>query len=85
VAEHTIEELRDHLFGTLAALRDKDNPMDVERAHAVAEVAGKIIASATTEVAFLNAVGGKGSGFIPDAPRLSGPEHPKPRALTHGK
>lgn len=85
MADHTIEELRDHLFGTLASLRDKDNPMDVERAHAVAEVAGKIIESAKTEVAFLNAVGGKGSGFIPEAPRLPKPQQQTPRALTQGK
>lgn len=79
MADHTIEELREHLFGTLAALRDKDHPMDIERAHAVAEVAGKIIDTAKTEVAFLNAVGGKGTGFIPEQPRALGA--PRPPAL----
>lgn len=62
----TIEDLRIHLFQTLEALKDQQKPMDIERAKAVAEVAGKIIESAKVEVQFLNTVGGTGSGFIPD-------------------
>lgn len=77
MANETIEGLREHLFATLAALRDTQNPMEVERAKAVAEVAGKIIETAKVEVSFLNVAGGKGSGFIPEAPRrpaLEGPD-----------
>ena len=66
---NSIEDLREHLFATLAALRDETKPMEVERARAVADVAGKIIESAKVEVAFMKEVGGKGSGFIPEAPR----------------
>lgn len=62
---NTIEELRKHLFDTLDALKDKDKPLDIDRAKAVCEVAGQIIDSAKVEVAYLNAVGGRGSGFIP--------------------
>ena len=36
----TITDLREHLMDTLASLRDRDNPMDVDRARAVAQVAG---------------------------------------------
>ena len=61
----TIVELRRHLFETLAALRDKTNPMPIDRARAVSEVANTIINSAKVEVEFARAskraVGG---GFV---------------------
>jgi len=59
-----ITELREHLFATLKGIRDKDNPLDLDRAKAVAEIAQTIINSAKVEVEFLKEVGGKGSGFI---------------------
>ncbi|HEY0684687.1 MAG TPA: hypothetical protein VGD45_20290 [Steroidobacter sp.] len=62
---NTIDELRKHLFETLEGLKDKDKPLDIERAKAVCEVAGQIIDTAKVEVAYLNVVGGQGSGFIP--------------------
>lgn len=49
----SIKDLREHLFATIEDLRDKDKPMEIERARAVADVAGKIIDSAKVEVAFL--------------------------------
>jgi hypothetical protein len=67
-----IEELRKHLFETLEGLKDKDKPLDIDRAKAVCEVAGKIIETAKVEVSYLNVVGGHGSGFIPQG-SLSGP------------
>lgn len=76
MANETIEGLREHLFATLAALRDPDKPMEVERARAVADVAGKIIESAKVEVSYMKEVGGKGSGFIPEAPRRPALEAP---------
>lgn len=45
-----VTELRRHLFATLDALRDKDNPMAVDRARAVSDVAKTIIDSARVEV-----------------------------------
>lgn len=42
---------------TLEALRDKDEPMDIDRARAVSEVAGQIIESAKVEVKFLEVTG----------------------------
>ena len=70
MANETIEGLREHLFATLAALRDPEKPMEVERARAVADVAGKV------EVSYMKEVGGKGSGFIPEAPRRAALEAP---------
>lgn len=45
-----VTALRGHLFATLQALRDKDNPMPVDRARAVSEVARTIIETARVEV-----------------------------------
>lgn len=70
MARNKIEDLRDHLFATLEALQDAENPMEVDRAKAISEVAGKLIDSGKLEVQFLDVVGGvKGTDFIPDAPR----------------
>ena len=67
--KNKLVDLRNHLFATLEALQDKTDPMDIGRAKAVAEVAGKIIESAKVEVRFLEVNGGSGTGFVPvDAP-----------------
>jgi hypothetical protein len=47
--KNRIEDLRDHLFETLESLKDKDKPMEIERAEAICSVAGKIIESARAE------------------------------------
>lgn len=71
---NTIDDLRDHLFATMAALRDKDNPMDVERAKAVADVARVVIDSAKVEVKAMEVAGGNlSSSFLP-APPANSPE-----------
>lgn len=62
---NTIEALREELFGTLRALRDKDNPMDIERAKAVVGVADAIIDTAKVEVDYMKVTGADGTGFIP--------------------
>lgn len=68
-AKNKIEDLRNHLFETLEALKDKDEPMDIERAKAVADVAKVIVETAKVEVAFLREVGElSGTGFIPATP-----------------
>lgn len=67
--KNKIEDLRNHLFETLEALKDEDKPMDIERARTVAEVAKVIVESAKVEVAYVKAVGGMcATGFIPDEP-----------------
>lgn len=68
--KNKIEDLRNHLFETLEALKDSESPMDIERAKAIAQVAGVMVESAKAEVKFLEAVGGQiGSDFIPLEPR----------------
>ena len=63
----TIDDLRTHLFEALAALKDKDKPMDLDRARAVADVARVIVDSAKVEVDFLRVTGAvKSTGFLPD-------------------
>jgi hypothetical protein len=61
-----INELRDLMFETLKALKDKDNPMDIERAKAVSNAAQVIVNSVKVEIDYLKVSGGTGSGFIPD-------------------
>ena len=78
-----IEDLRGHLFATLAALRDPEKPMDIDRAKAVAEVAKVIVDSAKVEVDHMKVAGGEGSGFIStEKPRIEGPGTPR---LVKGK
>jgi hypothetical protein len=62
--QNKIDDLRNHLFATLEALRDKEAPMDIERAKAISNIANSIIESAKVEVKYLDLIGGKGSGFI---------------------
>jgi hypothetical protein len=62
--KNKIEDLRNHLFATLEDLRDKDNPMAIDRALAVAKVADSIIDSAKVEVKFLEVTGAEQSKFL---------------------
>jgi hypothetical protein len=52
-----MSDLREHLFETLQALKDKEKPMDLERAKAVAEIGQTIINSAKVEVDYLKVTG----------------------------
>lgn len=60
------------MFATLEALRDKESPMDIERAKAISTVANTIIESAKVECKFLELIGGDGTGFV-SKPKLEGP------------
>jgi len=68
--KNKIEDLRNHLFAALEALADSENPMEIPRAKAIAEVAQTIINSAKVEVDFINATNSVGTGFIP----VTGPD-----------
>lgn len=73
MSANDITTLRGHLFDTLEALRDKTNPMDIDRAKAIGDIAQTIINTAKAEVEYLRVTGGQGSGFIgaePPAPGL---------------
>jgi len=62
-----IDDLRNHLFETLEALKDDEKPMDLDRARTVAEVAKVIVESAKVEVNFLKVTGAaRSTGFLPD-------------------
>lgn len=61
----TIDSLYGVMFETLQALRDKDKPMDIERATAIKDMCQVIVNTAKVDVDYTRATGGQGSGFIP--------------------
>lgn len=64
-----INALREHLMDTLASLRDKKNPMEPDRARAVASVASVLVDTARVEVDFIKATGADGAGGFLAAPQ----------------
>lgn len=59
-----ISTVRQHLLDTLADLRNKDNPMDIDRARAVADVANVIVNTAKVEVDYLKATNQTHTPFL---------------------
>ncbi len=59
-----ITALRVHLMETLASLRDRDNPMEPDRARAVAQVASVLVDTARIEVDYLKATHQDHSEFL---------------------
>ena len=59
-----IDTVRDHLLETLSALRDRQQPMEVERARAIAEVATVLVNSAKVEVDYLRATNQTSTPFL---------------------
>lgn len=81
-----INQLREHLLATLASLRDQDNPMEPDRARAVAQVAGVLVDTAKVEVDYIKATGKDRAGFLeqpPDAPALPSASNPFPVSVRH--
>lgn len=82
--KNRIDDLRNHLFEALEALKDEEKPMDIARAKAIADVARVIVDSAKVEVDFLKATGErKSTNFLPvpeDA--TASPQLPPGRRLT---
>jgi hypothetical protein len=70
-----VDDLRNHLFETLEALKDDKEPMEIERAMAIANVASVIVESAKVEVSYLKVTGAlKCTDFLPaeeDDPRTA--------------
>lgn len=66
----TVDDLREQLFATLAALRDPTQPLEVARAKAISEVAQTIINTAKLEIDHMRATGADAaaSGFLPAVP-----------------
>jgi hypothetical protein len=65
-----ITQLREHLMATLASLRDRDNPMEPDRARAVAQVASVLVDTAKVEVDYLKATGQERAGFLEEPPQI---------------
>lgn len=61
MSKHNIDELRGHLFAALDGLRNKDEPMDLDRAKTIADVAQVLINSAKAENDYLRATGASGA------------------------
>lgn len=86
-----INEVRQSLLDTLKDLRSKEQPMDIERAKAVATVASVLVDTARVENDYLKITGQDKSNFlapptgIQDVPRIDGPSahNPFPRVVRH--
>lgn len=82
MSKETISDLRGHLFAALRGLSDKDNPLEIERAKAIADVAQVVVNYARVEVEHMKLAGGKGSGFIPEIEALPSPSTSLPAGTT---
>ena len=70
--KNKLQDLRNHLFEVLEALKDEEKPMDIERALAVSDVAKVIIDTAKVEITAAKAFGwddSQASGFIQQPPK----------------
>lgn len=63
-----IDQVRQSLLDTLADLRNKEQPMDIERAKAVAQVASVLVDTAKVENEYLKITGQDRSNFIETPP-----------------
>lgn len=87
-----IDQLREHLMATLASLRDRENPMEPDRARAVAQVAGVLVDTAKVEIDYIKATGADRSDFLEGKPGTVGlpppsetptPHNPFPTSKVH--
>jgi hypothetical protein len=87
-----IDQVRQSLLDTLADLRNKEKPMDIERAKAVAQVASVLVDTAKVENDYLKITGQDHSKFLetpPDdvlgIPRIDGvaAHNPFPTVVRH--
>lgn len=68
-----IDAVRTELLATLQALRDRENQMDVDRARAVAQVAGVLVDSAKVEVEYIKVTGQDNAPFLEAPPTAPSP------------
>ena len=84
-----IDAVRLALLSTLADLRSKESPMDIQRAKAVAQVASVLVESAKVENEYLKITGQERSEFMnPASDRIvigTGPtaHNPFPTSVVH--
>lgn len=62
--KNKLQDLRDHLFETIEALKDEDNPMDLKRAETIKNVAQTVINTGKLEVDFMRETGLTPTRFI---------------------
>ena len=84
--------MRQSLLDTLADLRNKEQPMDIERAKAVAQVASVLVDTAKVENDYLKITGQDRSSFLEPpvegddgVPRIDAPtaNNPFPTVVRH--
>lgn len=63
-----MDQVRSALLATLEDLRNRENPMDIERAKAVAQVATVLVDSAKAENDYLKITGQDRSNFLEPPP-----------------
>lgn len=86
-----INQVRQSLLDTLADLRNRETPMDIERAKAVAQVASVLVDTAKVENEYLKITGQDSSNFLAQPEqhggltRIDGPSahNPFPSVLRH--
>jgi hypothetical protein len=87
-----IEQVRQALLDTLADLRNREAPMDIDRAKAVATVAAVLVDTARVENDYLKITGQDSSRFlgtpadnVHTIPRIDGPaaHNPFPGVVRH--
>ena len=85
-----IDQVRSALLDTLADLRNKEQPMDIERAKAVATVASVLVDTAKVENEYIKLTGQDRSKFLEQPaddgmPRLDVPaaHNPFPTVVRH--
>jgi hypothetical protein len=87
-----IEQVRQALLDTLTDLRNREQPMDIDRAKAVATVAAVLVDTARVENDYLKITGQDSSRFLEtpaddlrSVPRVEGPSahNPFPSVVRH--
>lgn len=74
-----ITQVRQALLDTLADLRNRENPMEVDRARAVAQVASFLVDTAKVEIDYIKATDSECSDFMERAPAT--PSLPAPNSF----
>ena len=80
-----LTEVRAILFDTIRAVRNKTEPMPLDRARTIGDLAGKLIDTAKVEIGYLSVVDDASpTGFIPtpDKPATLPNGQPLPQGMT---
>lgn len=75
--------VREQLMATLADLRNRENPMEIDRARAVAQVASVLVDTAKVEIDYLKVAGADRSSFMDGSPKEPGLPGPASTPTAH--